>query len=266
MKVAEAGYTDRRRVGIPWLSSQFGFDENAGVDWGSFLLLALAAMFTPTLLAAVTIMMLLPNPKRLMLGYLLGALMTSVTLGLLIVFSLHDSGLVTTSQRTLSPAQDLVLGLLLLVISYVLYGDRDARLRERRRRHREAREAKLAAGEARPSWPDRMLGKGDPRVTFAVGAALTLPGVSYLAALGKIADYDPGAFPTVLLVLGFCLVQLTFIELPLLGYFLAPERTQDRVARFRAWLSRNGRRVAIRVAAVLGGLLILRGVIELILR
>lgn len=234
------------------------------MDWGSFLLLALMAMFTPTLLAAVTIMMLLPNPKRLMIGYLLGALMTSVTLGLIIVFSLHNSAAVNTTQRTLGPGEDIVLGLLLLVISYVLHSDRDARLQERRRRHKEAKEAKLAAGEAKPSWPDRMLGKGDPRVTFAVGAALTLPGVSYLAALDKIAEFDPGAAPTVLLVIGFCLVQLTFIELPLLGYALAPDKTQERVTRFRAWLSRNGRRVAIRVTAGLGGLLILRGILEFV--
>lgn len=233
------------------------------MDWGSFLLLALMAMFTPTLLAAVTIMMLLPNPKRLMLGYLLGAYMTSITLGLIIVFSLHNSEVVGDSQRTLGPGADIILGLLLLVISYVLFSDRDARLQERRRRRKEAKEAKQAAG-AKLSWPERMLGKGDPRVTFAVGAALTLPGVSYLAALDRIADYDPGAVPTVLLVVGFCLVQLTLIEVPLLGYAFAPEKTQDRVTRFRAWLSRNGRRVAIRGAAVLGGLLILRGILEFI--
>lgn len=234
------------------------------MDWGSFLLLALLAMFTPTLLAAVTIMMLLSNPKRLMLGYLLGAYMTSITLGLIIVFSLHNSEVVGTSQRTLGPGEDVILGLLLLVIAFVLHGDRDARLRERRRRRKEAKEAKEASGEAKPSWPERMLGKGDPRVTFAVGAALTLPGVSYLTALDRIADFDPGPAPTVLLVVGFCIVQLTFIELPLLGYALAPERTQDRVVRFRAWLSRNGRLVAIRLAAVLGGLLILRGILEFV--
>lgn len=235
------------------------------MDWGSFLLLALMAMFTPTLLAAVTIMMLLPNPKRLMLGYLLGAYMTSITLGLIIVFSLHNSGVVNTSQRTLGPGEDIILGLLLLVISYVLFSDRDARLRERRRRRKEAKEAKQAAG-VKQSWPERMLGKGDPRITFAVGAALTLPGVSYLAALDKIADYDPGPAPTVLLVVGFCLVQLTLIEIPLLGYAFAPEQTKDRVTRFRSWLARNGRRVAIRGAAVLGGLLILRGILEFIFR
>ena len=58
-------------------------------DLASIFLLSLLAMFNPTLLAAVTVMMLLPNTKKLMLGYLLGAYVTSITLGLLIVFSLE---------------------------------------------------------------------------------------------------------------------------------------------------------------------------------
>jgi hypothetical protein len=49
------------------------------------LLLALSAALNPTLVAASTLMTLLPNAKRLMLGYLFGALMTSITLGLVIV-------------------------------------------------------------------------------------------------------------------------------------------------------------------------------------
>ena len=60
-------------------------------DLVSIFLLSLLAMFNPTLLAAVTVMLLLPNPKRLMFGYLLGAYLTSITLGLVIVFSLNDS-------------------------------------------------------------------------------------------------------------------------------------------------------------------------------
>ena len=35
--------------------------------------LSLVAVANPTLLAATTVMMLLPNPRRLMAGYLLGA-------------------------------------------------------------------------------------------------------------------------------------------------------------------------------------------------
>ena len=54
-------------------------------DVFSIFLLSLLAMFNPTLLAAVTIMMLLPEPRRLIAGYLLGAYMTSIGLGLAIV-------------------------------------------------------------------------------------------------------------------------------------------------------------------------------------
>jgi hypothetical protein len=77
-------------------------------------------MLNPTLLAAVTVMLLLPNPKRLMLGYLLDAYTTSITLGLLIVFSLNCSSTESTSKHKVSPLEDIVVGLLLLVIARVL--------------------------------------------------------------------------------------------------------------------------------------------------
>ena len=59
-------------------------------DLVDIFLLSLLAMFNPTLLAAVTIMMLMPNPKRLMLGYLLGAYTTSIACGCVIVFALGE--------------------------------------------------------------------------------------------------------------------------------------------------------------------------------
>src|SRR6476661_2161917 len=123
-------------------------------DLGSIFVLALFAMFTPTLLAAVTVMMLLPNPKRLMLGYLLGAYLTSITAGLLIVFSLHGSASESTAH-TMGPIEDIVVGLVALLVAYVLGSGRDARQQERRRRRKEAKEE----GGPKESWPERMLGR-----------------------------------------------------------------------------------------------------------
>ena len=60
---------------------------------GDVFFLAFLAALYPTLLAATTVMLVLPHPKRLLIGYLLGAAMTSVTLGLVIVFTLQ-AGLV----------------------------------------------------------------------------------------------------------------------------------------------------------------------------
>lgn len=232
-------------------------------DLSSIFVLSLLAMFTPTLLAAVTIMMLLPNPKRLMLGYLLGAYLTSITLGLLIVFELDGTAAVSTSKNTLGPGEDLVLGALLLLVAFVLGSGRAEPLRERRRRRREQKQAE-AEGKTKESLPERMIGRGDPRLTFVAGILLTLPGVSYLTALSRMAKLDASPVEIVLLVVTFCVIQLLLIELPLLGYAFAPDWTKDTVTRFRAWLSRNGRQAAVVGAGVIGGLLVLRGIIELI--
>ena len=95
---------------------------------GDVFFLAFLAALYPTLLAATTVMLLLPHPKRLLLGYLLGAAMTSVTVGLVIVFALRHSGLTKATQTTLGPGVDIALGCLALAIAVVLGTGRDQRL------------------------------------------------------------------------------------------------------------------------------------------
>ena len=216
--------------------------------WG-ILVLALLAAANPTLLAATTIMMLLPNTRRLMLGYLLGAYTASITLGLLIAFALHDTGSVESGQQTLAPGQDLVVGALFLIAAAALAGGP-------RRRPKPVKE--------KQSWPERMLGRGSARVTFAVGLLLSFPGVSYLAALDRIAGLGEPAPVTALLVLIVALIQQLLLEVPLLGYAFAPRRTEAAVASFRAWIARNGRRAGAIALTALGGLLVLRGLIGLL--
>ena len=110
----------------------------------------------------------------------------------------------------------------------------------------------------------RMLSRGNAKVTFVVGAALSFPGVSYLAGLNHIHKLDPSAVAAVLLVVAFCLIQETLLELPLLGYVFAPERTQEAVTRFRSWVATRGRHAAVTGAVVIGVLLITRGVVTLV--
>jgi len=227
-------------------------------DVGTILALALLAMLNPTLLAAVTVMMLLPETKKLMLGYLLGAYLTSISVGVLIVFSLHDSGAVNTARASLSPAEDLVFGAIALAVGVVLRTGRADELKARRRRRKEGKEKK-------EPWPQRMLGRGSARVTFAVGVLLSFPGASYLVGLDRIAHLDAAAGAAVLLVIVFCVTQMALLELPLVGYVIAPEWTQDAVTRFRAWIASNGVRVGGDVAIVIGALLLVRGILELVL-
>ena len=220
-------------------------------------LFGLLSALNPTLLAAVTIMLLLPNPKRLMIGYLLGAYLTSITLGLLIVFELEGVASVGSAKRTLSPIADLVIGGLLITAGLVL---RDQRMKARSERKKAAKEAK----GKKESIPERLLGRGDPRITFFVGVILTFPGASYLAALAKTSKLDVADAWIVLIVIGLCLLQQLLLELPIIAYTVAPEWAKRAIAGFREWLARNGRRAASNLAVVLGGLLILRGIVELI--
>jgi len=210
-------------------------------------------MLNPTLLAAVTLMMVLQDTKRLMLGYLLGSYLTSISVGLLIAFSFHDSSSVSTARTTLTPAEDLVFGAIALIVGLVLRSNLGE---ERRRRKKESE---------KESWAERLLGRGDPRIAFAVGALLSFPGASYLVALNRLVHLDPGAGATVLLVVLFCLVQTLFLELPLVGYAVSPERTQRGVDAFRRWLREKGRRTAAAGAVTIGLLLLVRGLLELVL-
>jgi hypothetical protein len=230
-------------------------------DVFSIFLLSLLAMFNPTLLAAVTIMMLLPDPRRLLTGYLLGAYLTSIGLGMAIVFSFHQSSGVESSKKTLSPIEDLVFGAILVIVGWALRSGRVAQIKESRKRHHER---KHGPKEEKESLPERLLGRGSMRITFAVGALLSLPGASYFVALDKIAKLGWPTASTALAVIVFCLIQQLLLELPLVGFWLAPDWTQRAVVRFRGWIERSAARAAGYVALTLGCLLIIRGTVYLI--
>lgn len=63
------------------------------------------------------------------------------------------------------------------------------------------------------------------------------------------------------MILGFNVMLLIFLEVPLIGYFIAPEKTVIQVQRFRAWLTRSGRRMAIIAFAVIGLFLLGNGLV-----
>jgi hypothetical protein len=222
---------------------------------GQVLLLSLSSALNPTLVAASTMMMLLPNPRRLMLGYLLGALMTSITLGLVIVFSLESSEAVSTTENTLSPAATLALGAIALVAAFVVGTGRHQRVGERRRARKQ--------NKGPPRW-QQALGKGSARTTFVVGALLTLPGASYLAGLSRIDKLNYSTPETVLLVVAFNLIMLLLLEVPLLCFAIAPGWTVGAIDTAKAWIGRHGRRFAVTLLTVLGTLLVIKGMIELL--
>src|SRR4051794_9031634 len=222
------------------------------------VLLSLTASLNPTLVAATTVMLLLPSPAKMMGGYLLGAYMTSITLGLVIVFALSSSSATNTTQNTLSPAVDIGLGAIALAGAFVLYTGRQERLAERRRARKEAKPDK-----GPPRW-QRELSKGSPRTTFVVGVLLTLPGASYLAGLHQLHKLNYSTPVTVLVVIGFNLVMLWLLEVPLASFLIAPDWTPQAVDRAKAWVRAHAHRFAVGGLTTVGTLLVVKGTVGLV--
>jgi hypothetical protein len=220
--------------------------------------LSLTAALNPTLLAAVTLMLTLLSPKRLLLGYLVGAAVTSITCGLLLVFTLPDSSTSSTAKRTVNPIIDIVLGTLLLLVVFVVATGRD-----KRRRAWSERKHEKAKGKPPPRWK-RQLSKGSARDTFLVGVLLSFPGASYIAGMQALHKQNLGTAATVLTVVAFNVIMLMLLELPLIGYATRPEWTASTVHSFSAWLTRSGGRIAAIAGLAIAVILIGRGVISLV--
>ncbi len=220
--------------------------------------LALTAALNPTLLAAVTVMLSLLSPKRLLSGYLAGALVTSLTAGMVIVFVLGSgSSTSSTTKHSVNPVLDFVLGSFILLVAFVVGTGRDKRRRARSERKREEAKTKPP-----PRWK-RQLSKGSARDTFLVGVLLSFPGASYIAGMDLLSKQKVGTGGEVLTVIAFNVIMLLLLELPLIGYVTRPEWTAGTVARFNGWLTRSGGRAALIGAIVIGAALIVRAALTL---
>ena len=221
---------------------------------GAIVLLALTATVNPTEIAATTLMLLLPGPERLMLGYWLGAMLTGVASGLVIVFALKDTGTEHTTRHTLGPIVQLVLAGLLIVAAVALAKGGDKRHKKEGKKDKKP-----------PKW-QQTLREGSLWHTFVVGILLSFPGVSYLAALDRLIHLHYSVFVTVLIVVGFNLVQNVFLEIPMLAFKIWPKQTPAAIDSAKAWGARHGREYGAWGLGILGVALAVISVIGLLSR
>ncbi len=213
-------------------------------DAVELFLLAVASAFWPTLILVDVLAFRLERPIRILVAFLAGALLTTIALGIVIVFVLQGSGLTSGSRSTFRPAVYLAGGALALVAAWAVN-------RTSGRPHE----------PGRPSPAQRAVG-GGIAVAFVAGIVLDIiPGVLPFVALAQIADLDASSAAKVGAIVAFYLVMFAFIEVPILAYAVAPERTTDAISRFNAWLDRNGRLLATVVLAGAGVYLLVRGLV-----
>jgi hypothetical protein len=216
--------------------------------------LAIGSAIYPTLLAMVVIILGQPNPRRLLGAYFCGAMLASLTVGFLVVGALNSGNTVGGSDHTVGPAVDFAVAAIALVLVYVLLTDRDRALREHRERKKAQRET-----EASVPFSQRVLSRNSLFLTFVIGIALNLPGALYLVALKDIAAADLATGTIVLYVLLYNLIMFQWAEIPLIGYAVAPEKTEHVIRSLNDWLGTHARQIATALCAAAAFYLILQG-------
>ena len=217
---------------------------------GDVFVIAVLAALDAGLLAATVVLLGRPRPARQLLAYLVGCMGFSIGIGLVIVLALHGSSVVKHPDPAVSAVIEIAAGALLLVVAVAVVLGRHAQWRPRRRRH------DGADAHKRRSLSERALGNDSLWIAWAAGALYSVPGAYYLAGLALLVKLDQPASIDVVAILGFNLVMFALLELPLLGFLVAPDRARALTERLNRWMTRH-KRTLITVVAGVGGLYLL---------
>jgi hypothetical protein len=217
---------------------------------GDVFVIAVLAALDAGLLAATVVLLGRPRPARQLLAYLVGCMGFSIGIGLVVVLALHGSNVVKHPDPAVSAVIEIAAGALLLVVAVAVVLGRNAQWRPRRRRN------DGAVAPKRPSLSERALGNDSLWIAWAAGALYSVPGAYYLAGLALLVKLDQPASIDVVAILGFNLVMFVFLELPLLGFLVAPDRARALTERLNQWMTRH-KRTLITVVAGVGGLYLL---------
>jgi hypothetical protein len=121
----------------------------------------------------------------------------------------------------------------------------------------------LTTGRPRtpPPWLTRLLGGQSLWVAGAAGLGIALPSVDYLAVLAVIAAADLAPLSRLSALLVFQAVAFALVEIPLIAYLIAPERTYAAMSRLNQWVRARRRREVAALLAVVGTVLVTAGLI-----
>jgi hypothetical protein len=222
--------------------------------WITLLAMAIAVSLEPFRIGMTILMLNRPRPLLQLLTFLAGGFAMGITVGVIVLFVLRPA--LGSAHFTL-PRVQIVVGALLLINAAVVAtgvlgkrGDGDGTSGSSRFEPLATRTRQLLNG--RSLWTAGLAGLG-----------IALPSVDYLAVLALIVASGAAASVQVGSLLVFNVVAFGFVEIPLISYLVAPERTRAMVSTLQDWL-RTRRRTAVTVLlATVGCVLLTAGLVGL---
>ena len=209
--------------------------------WITLLAMAVAVSLEPFRVAMTVLMINRPRPLRQLLAFLAGGFAMGIAVGVVVLFLLRPA--LGSAHFTL-PKVQIVVGALLLVNAAVV--------------------ASGVGGLGPFATRGRRLLDGRSLWTAGIaGLGIALPSIDYLAVLALIVASGAAAPMQVGALLLFNLVAFGFVEIPLISYLLAPDRTRATLSALNDWLRTRRRRAVAVLLTVIGCVLLSAGLVGL---
>ena len=208
--------------------------------WITLLVMAVAVSLEPFRVGMSVLMLNRPRPHLQLAAFLFGGFLMGLAVGAVVLFGI-GSRLLTSAHFTL-PTVQIIIGTMALVAAAWLA---------------------TTAGRPRtpPEWLNRLLGGQSLWVAGTAGLGIALPSVDYLAALAVIAAGTSTPATRMTALLAFNVVAFALVEIPLLAYLVAPERTLAAMTGLHRWIRARQRREVAGLLAVVGAVLVTAGLL-----
>lgn len=214
--------------------------------WIPLLLMAVAVSLEPFRIGMTVLIINRPRPALQLLAFLAGGFAMGTAVGVIVLFVLRPA--LGSAHFTLPRVQIVVGAVVLLnaalVAASVLVKKDTSGVRAERRFGRViTRACQLLNG--RSLWAAGVAGLG-----------IALPSIDYVAALALIVASGAAAQVQLAALILFNVVAFTLVEVPLLCYLVAPDRTRATLTALYDWIRARGRLGVAALLAVVGFMLL----------
>ncbi|PND56793.1 hypothetical protein CRM90_15175 [Mycobacterium sp. ENV421] len=209
--------------------------------WFTLLVMAVAVSLEPFRIGMSVVMLNRPRPHLQLAAFLCGGFVMGLSVGAVVLFAL-ESHIPASAHFTL-PRVQIVIGALALAAAAILAvtkGRRDRTV---------------------PAWLSRLLDGPSLWVAGVAGLGIALPSVDYLAALAVIGAGTADPAMRFAALLTFTVIAFALVEIPLLAYLAAPQRTHAAMTRLHGWVRARRRREVAVLLAVVGVVLLAAGLL-----
>jgi hypothetical protein len=211
--------------------------------WIPLLMMAVAVSLEPFRIGMTVLAINRPRPALQLLAFLAGGFVMGTTVGVVVLFVLRPA--LGSAHFTL-PRVQIVVGLVLLVNAALVAAGLLSRSKTTSGGLAQRIPASIS-GRAR-----RLLNGGSLWTAGVAGLGIALPSIDYVAALALIVASGATAATQFGALLVFNVVAFALVEIPLLCYLVAPDRTRSMLAALYDWLRAQGRRGVAVLLAVVG--------------